>query len=126
MEFRSITIEAAIHELNKSYFLPAIQREFRWGHQRIEKLFDSLMLDFPIGSFLFWNVGRDEARESWTIYKFICDYDEGNPHNPEATLLGADSNIELVLDGQQRLTAFYIGLQGSYKYFRWKWRQTKL
>jgi uncharacterized protein with ParB-like and HNH nuclease domain len=40
MEFRSIKIADAIQELNKSLFLPAIQREFRWDPQRIERLFD--------------------------------------------------------------------------------------
>lgn len=126
MEFRSITIADAIRELNKSFFLPAIQREFRWDPPRIEKLFDSLMSDYPIASFLFWRVGRAEILEHWTVYEFIRDFDQERPHNQEAGLNGAGSDIELVLDGQQRLTALYIGLRGSYRYHYYRWHKTKL
>jgi uncharacterized protein with ParB-like and HNH nuclease domain len=84
------------------------------------------MCDYPIASFLFWKVGRAELREKWTIYEFIRDYDQEHPHNREAGLHGAGPDIELVLDGQQRLTSLYIGLKGSYRYFYFKWRKAKL
>ena len=32
----------------------------------------------------------------------------------------------LVLDGQQRITSLFVGLRGSYRYFRYKWRKTLL
>ena len=52
-----ITIRKAIARIQtKEYVLPAIQREFVWPTRRIEWLFDSLMRDYPIGSFLFWKV----------------------------------------------------------------------
>ena len=41
---------------NKSYVLPAIQREFVWKPEQIERLFDSLMQGYPFGTFLFWKV----------------------------------------------------------------------
>lgn len=126
MEFRSITIADAIKGLNRSIFLPAIQREFRWNPEDIEKLFDSLMLDFPIASFLFWTLPRDDVEQHWTVYEFIRDFDKEHPHNPEASLQGVASTVSLVLDGQQRLTAFFIGLKGSYHFKRYKWRKTKL
>ena len=51
-----ITIEKVIREIQANkYILPAIQREFVWSSEQIEKLFDSLMRGYPIGSFLFWN-----------------------------------------------------------------------
>ena len=49
-----ITIKEAIDRINKKEFLiPAIQREFVWETYQIERLFDSLMKDYPISSFLF-------------------------------------------------------------------------
>lgn len=39
----------------------------------------------------------------------------GNRHNPKANVTGQD-DITGVLDGQQRLTALYLGLLGSYAY----------
>jgi uncharacterized protein with ParB-like and HNH nuclease domain len=50
-----ITIKEAIknsHE--KKYLMPTIQREVVWNTGQIERLFDSLMPDDPVGSFLFW------------------------------------------------------------------------
>ena len=38
------------------YVLPAIQREFVWNTDQIVTLFDSLMRDYPISTFLFWQV----------------------------------------------------------------------
>mgnify|MGYP001245953362 CR=1 FL=1 len=84
MEYRSISIADAIREINRSYFPSAIQREFVWDTDRIEKLFDSLMSDFTIGSFLFWKVDR-ALLSQWTVYEFARDYDKENPHNDEAT-----------------------------------------
>lgn len=49
-----ITIRQAIGRIQtKEYVLPAIQRELVWPTRRSEWLFDSLMRDYPIGSFLF-------------------------------------------------------------------------
>jgi len=50
-----ITIREVIENIHrKKYLLPAIQREFVWDTYQIERLFDSLMCDCPISSFLFW------------------------------------------------------------------------
>ena len=49
-----ITIKEAIDNIHKkNYLLPAIQREFVWATEQIERLFDSLMRDYPINSFSF-------------------------------------------------------------------------
>ena len=48
-----ITIKKAIDNIRKrKYVLPSIQREFVWNTEQIEKLFDSLMRDYPISTFL--------------------------------------------------------------------------
>lgn len=125
MEYRSIRIADIIKEINRDYYLPAIQRGFVWEPIRIEKLFDSIMQDYPIGSFLFWKL-KEEHKNDWAIYEFIRNYNEEHSLNNLANLEGINRDIYLVLDGQQRLTAFYIGLKGSYTYFRFRCRETKL
>lgn len=113
---RPITIKEAIDNIHrKKYLLPAIQRELVWETPQIELLFDSLMRGYPIGSFLFWNVEKDNLR-NYQSYEFVRNYHErDNKHNPKANVLG-ETNITSILDGQQRLTALYIGLKGSYAY----------
>jgi len=115
-----------VEDLNESIFLPAIQREFVWDTDQIIRLFDSVLRDYPIGAFLLWKV-KDETADDQIKYKFIRNYigDSVHPddpkfnhvnfHNPKvpATEKLPDTQ-KLVLDGQQRLTAFYIGLNGTY------------
>jgi uncharacterized protein with ParB-like and HNH nuclease domain len=114
-----------IDGLNRDIFLPAIQREYVWTPRMVEKLFDSIMGDFPISSFLFWKI-KEENKKDWVTYEFIKDFDTENPHNNEADLSGINKDIYLVLDGQQRITSLYIGLKGSYTYFYYRSRQSKL
>lgn len=111
-----ITIKQSIEAIHrKKYLLPAIQREFVWKPEQIIKLFDSLMRGYPIGSFLFWNV-EGERINDFQFYEFIRSYHERDKtHNPKATTSG-ERSITAILDGQQRFTALYIGLRGSYAY----------
>ena len=49
----ALTIESVIKDIDsKKYLLPSIQREFVWSTGQIEKLFDSLMRDYPINGIL--------------------------------------------------------------------------
>nr|WP_254905227.1 DUF262 domain-containing protein [Clostridium tyrobutyricum] len=101
---------------NNEVYLPAIQRKFVWTHEKIEKLFDSIMLGYPIGTFLFWGVQKSEANE-YTFYKFIQEYHQrDNCLNELAPKPEMKESIIGVLDGQQRLSSMYLGLQGSYAY----------
>jgi len=111
-----ITVKEAIDNIHaRKYLLPAIQREVVWDVDQIERLFDSLMRDYPIGSFLFWYVPREKVGD-YQFYEFVRDYHERNKrHNPKANISG-ENDITAILDGQQRLTSLYIGLRGSYAY----------
>src|SRR2546428_6544636 len=106
MEYRAVRIKDVIGGINKEYFLPAIQREFVWKINQMEKLFDSILGDYPIGSFLFWNV-KEKNKEQWATFEFIRQFDEDNPHNPEANLKGITRDVFLVLDGQQRMSSLF-------------------
>jgi len=112
----ALKIAEVITDIHKGkYLLPAIQREFVWSPYQIERLFDSLMRDYPISSFLFWKVEKDKVND-YEFYEFLRNYHErDNIHNPKANIKGEDE-ITAVLDGQQRLTSLYIALKGTYAY----------
>lgn len=54
---------------NNKYLLPALQRKFVWSSDKIEKLFDSIMQDYPINSFMFWEVTDSQIKNDfkWQI-----------------------------------------------------------
>ena len=107
------TIKSALDRVaSNEYVLPAIQREFVWNPEQICRLFDSVMQGYPFGEFLFWRI-EPERSADYRYYGFVRDYHQrDNPHCPD---LGSLPNQQMiaVLDGQQRLTAFNIGLRGS-------------
>ncbi|MGZ8911413.1 MAG: DUF262 domain-containing protein [Methylococcaceae bacterium] len=111
MSYESTTIAKIINKLNRNYFLPAIQRPYVWKPEQVIRLFDSLMKGYPISSFLFWDL-KPENKQQWEIYKFVENFRYGDTHNEIAETDGFDVN--LVLDGQQRLTSLMLGLRGSY------------
>ena len=117
MSFQTpITIASAIHNIeNNQYLLPAIQREYVWSHTKIEWLFDSIMRNYPISSFLFWRV-EGETKKSYKFYKFLREYRETYKTHNEEYPTNSHNDFTAVLDGQQRLTSLLIGLRGSYAY----------
>lgn len=119
-----LTIAEVMRDIsNNKYVLPSIQREYVWDTEQIETLFDSLMQDYPIGAFLFWEIEKSRLQD-YDFYEFLQKYHEkNNTHNKKVDLKGSDG-VTAVLDGQQRLTSIYIGLKGSYAY-RLKYKQKK-
>ncbi len=82
-------------------------------------LWDSLLRGLPLGSILVWDRAVNEREDP--AYKFIRHYvdERGYSHEEEVRryskrLPGFPDSYTLILDGQQRLTSFYIGLYGSY------------
>ena len=107
------TIKNALDKIaSNEYVLPAIQREFVWSPQQICALFDSVMQGYPFGDFLFWRIAPENSAQ-YRYYGFVREYHQRN--NPHCPPLGERPNQQMiaVLDGQQRLTAFNIGLCGS-------------
>ena len=85
-QFKDISIKDVIEEINQSYFLPDIQREYvwlrRWEEKKIEQLFDSILRGYPISSFLFWKLKKsdietnkdnreDAGKLNFQLYKFL-------------------------------------------------------
>ena len=113
-----ITIKESIENIRKrEYVLPSIQREFVWGTHQIETLFDSLMRGYPIGTFLFWKVDEEKIKD-FQFYEFLRKYHETNNKYCKKADISDERDVIAVLDGQQRITSFYLGLTGTYAYKR--------
>lgn len=114
MSYQKKSIRTVIKEIDEAkIYLPALQRKFVWGKRQIELLFDSLMRNYPFGTFLFWRLPRESA-ESYVFYEFLKEYDERSPFNRRKTGAFLSEEIVGVLDGQQRLSSLYIGLMGTH------------
>lgn len=111
-----ITIRQAIERICKNeYLLPAFQREFVWSSDQIEKLFDSLMKGYPISSMLFWKV-KGETKTDFRFYQFLKNFIQYHKTHNESFNTNQVNDFHAILDGQQRLTALYLGLCGDYAY----------
>lgn len=109
-----ITIKEAINNIKRRhYVLPSIQREFVWDTDQIETLFDSLMRDYPISTFLFWKVEKHRIKD-FQFYEFLKHYHEKDSRHNKKADLSDDSDVIALLDGQQRMTSMYVALTGSY------------
>ena len=118
-----ITIKKAIDNIRKKqYVLPSIQREFVWDTLQIERLFDSLMRDYPISTFLFWKVSKHKIKD-FQFYEFLKHYHEKNARHNNKADISQEEDVIAVLDGQQRMTSIYIALTGSHAkkmpYYSW-------
>lgn len=108
-EYKRETIQKTVEEINKNMFLPDIQRPFVWEEEKIYKLFDSLMRGYPISTFLYWDLTKEQAEKlKIKMYKFV----ESNIKDSDQVLSIEKDRYSLVLDGQQRLTSLYISLKG--------------
>ncbi len=114
MSYKAMTVQQAINDIDQNkFYLPALQRKFVWGKHQIELLFDSLMRNYPIGTFLFWKLRKEKASD-YVFYEFLKEYDERNPYNRRKTGKFTYDEICGVLDGQQRLSSLYVGLMGTH------------
>lgn len=128
-----VTIQEAVRRIeNGDYLLPAIQREIVWKREQITDLFDSTLQGYPIGTFLYWDI-QEENWDEYTMYGFIKDYitstkwidTNAQTRNSKVKPDGA-GDLKLILDGQQRLSSFYIGLKGTYTYKEpYKWYRNR-
>ncbi len=127
----SITIYEALENIkNGKYVMPAFQRQYVWSMEQIEKLWDSILLDYPIATFLFWHVDDDNV--SWDTYfcSFLSEvtFDsrkQADSVNYELSSINVNLTDTAVLDGQQRLTSLFLSLYGQ-AYIRQKHARKKI
>ena len=100
----------------RQYLLPAIQRKFVWSAPKVEALFDSIMQGYPINSFMFWKITSPDVKNKFKFYEFLKKYRSFFAEDNTDIDTKGFGDFFAVIDGQQRLTALYIGLKGSYAY----------
>lgn len=111
-DYIRISINKIIEDVNNRIFLPDIQRDFVWKPIQVYTLFDSLLRDYPISTFLFWKLnGKYLEKSNIKKLKFV---DQSNKDNLPDTSINTEKEYMLVLDGQQRITTFYLVLKGDY------------
>ena len=77
--------------------LPDLQRPFVWRDNKVRQLFDSMLKGYPIGYIMLWESPVDYDSKKVNIGTNDKIY---------------DTPKELVIDGQQRLTALVAALYG--------------
>ncbi len=76
--------------------LPELQRPFVWSNTKVRDLLDSMFMGYPVGYLMLWE----------------------SPKTEKVKLIGTDSKSydspnEVIIDGQQRLTALYAVMKGK-------------
>jgi uncharacterized protein with ParB-like and HNH nuclease domain len=106
------SIRNIIEDVNNKIYLPDIQRSFVWKPIQVYTLFDSLLRDYPISTFLFWKLnGKFLQKENIKKLKFVSLSTDSNISD---TSINNEKEYFLVLDGQQRITTFFLVLKGNY------------
>ena len=100
--------------------LPIIQRELVWKEDQMEMLFDSVLKGHSFGAIIC----IEEEKNSTPLFdfrKFIDDYKTADNKSDKIATYKETISVDkldkehwFVIDGQQRLQSFYIGLKGSY------------
>ncbi len=96
---------------NDQIVLPAMQRPFVWKEDRVYRLIDSLLRDFPIGALMLWNTSTLERYR-----RILRDIDTDAPQI--FSYETSPGSKHLVLDGQQRLTSLFVAFKGTYNHKR--------
>lgn len=81
-------------EQNPTWAIPEIQRPFVWDAKKVRSLIASMFLGFPVGSVMIWKGQGVRARLIGQKKK-------------------VEGEVDLVIDGQQRLTSIKILFEGG-------------
>ncbi len=96
--------------ISEDYFvLPVIQRRLVWGEEQMELLFDTLLKGNSLGCIMVME--EEKGKQPMFAFRgFTKDGTDTFSLNPGENL---GKEHFLVIDGQQRLQAFYLGLLGN-------------
>lgn len=115
MEKGSVSIYQALKNINeRKYIIPSFQRDFVWNLEKIENLWDSILLGYPISTFLFWHLDEDNvsAKTLFSSFRKNVIFTGKKPDTEKAALstISIPQTDTAILDGQQRLTSIYLSL----------------
>ena len=110
MSYKPRSLFGLIEDINTRLFLPHIQRPFVWSEEQIDRLFDSLMRNYPIQTLLFWRT-KDEIKARKFMQKIDWDAELHAFYDPVVSKEGKAKIF--VLDGQQRIQSLYAIFSGG-------------
>ncbi len=108
--WKSYRIADIVREIqDKRFVIPSFQRQFIWGEDKINLLFDTVLKGDSFGGIMV--VEEEKGARPLFLYKPFTN-----------TLVPSEfydfdklsQQQYLVIDGQQRLTSFYLGLTGHF------------
>jgi uncharacterized protein with ParB-like and HNH nuclease domain len=107
--WKSCKISDVLNEIEEEKFvLPVIQRRLVWDEEKMELLFDTLLKGDSFGGIMV--IEEEKGRKPLFNYRPFTK-DGGIINSRQVEILTQLQNF--VIDGQQRLQSFYIGLKGS-------------
>lgn len=121
----SITINDALKNIKSGkYIMPAFQRQYVWEMSRIEKLWDSILLGYPISTFLFWHVDESNVSSDTLFCNFLGDVSfdskkQADNINYRTSPINFSKSDTAILDGQQRLTSLLLSLFYTARIRQW-------
>ena len=86
----------------RDFAIPEIQRQYVWNKKQIASLMDSIFQNYPIGMGLLWRAKYSNAVQIRPNNKTIVP-----PFNSR------NKNVDLIIDGQQRLSTLYGVINNS-------------
>lgn len=104
----------------RDFLLPLFQRPFVWTEDQVCDLFDSVLRGYPLGNILLLEKVPPDLEGRLRCCNFLSEVGIDprgtlpKQNRAESQSLESFPQSYLVLDGQQRLYAFWIGLNGSY------------
>ncbi|MCF6241570.1 MAG: DUF262 domain-containing protein, partial [Bacteroidales bacterium] len=107
--WKSYRISDAITEIeDEKFVLPVIQRRLVWDEEKMTLLFDTLLKGDSFGGIMV----IEEEKGSKPLFNYRPFSKDGSAI-PSREIKELTQQQFFVIDGQQRLQSFYIGLKGS-------------
>jgi len=108
-DWKALKIHDVVQDIeNNTIVLPVIQRNFVWDEEKMELLFDSLLKGNSFGGIM----ALEEEKGSQPLFAFRHFSKDGDLLDSDLPPV-LDNTTILIIDGQQRLQAFYMGLKGG-------------
>ncbi|MCI8423669.1 MAG: DUF262 domain-containing protein [Lawsonibacter sp.] len=103
-----LSVKGAITKIkDEEIVLPVIQRRLVWSEDKMELLFDSLLKGNSFGSVIC----IEEEKDTRPLFAYRAFTRDGN-HVASHEVDALSKTQWFIIDGQQRLQSFYIGLTG--------------
>ena len=107
--WKTYRIADAVTEIgDEKFVLPVIQRSLVWTEDKMELLFDTLLKGDSFGGVIV----IEEEKDSKPLFNYRPFTNDGN-FIPSRQVDNLPQQQFFVIDGQQRLQSFYIGLKGT-------------